>query len=158
MGWKDKVSFPSKFSRNCHKRLVPKTVRHDQWEMFVTLSFRHRLICFLDFVRTFLLACVTSMTTFHFCYHYPAFFSGFIFPHSLQLWWKFSTTKTSAISGTEISHKSETTCFEAGTRFHCKNGIAFLPIACAIAPNPLPRFLPILLKNGISICLAATFL
>ena len=47
--------FPSKISRHCHKRLVPKFVWHDQREMFAKMSLRDRLDCLVDFVGMILL-------------------------------------------------------------------------------------------------------
>ena len=48
--------FPSKISRHCHKKLVPKiVVWHDQREMFVKKSLRDRLDCLVDFVGMILL-------------------------------------------------------------------------------------------------------
>ena len=65
---------------------------------------------------------------------------------------------SSPISGAANSNKSAPTRFAAGTIFLRKNGIAVLPIACAIAPNPLPLCLPTPLRYGISFCLEATIL
>ena len=48
--------FPSKTSRNCYKRLIPKITRHDEWKKIVKTSLRDRLICFADFVGMTLLA------------------------------------------------------------------------------------------------------
>ena len=52
MGRQDIVNywdFPSKISRNCHRRLVPKII-DKYWRMFVKKSLRHRLVCFAGFV------------------------------------------------------------------------------------------------------------
>ena len=48
--------FPSKISRHCHKRLVPKiVVWPDQRKMFVKMSLRDRLDCLVAFVGMILL-------------------------------------------------------------------------------------------------------
>ena len=71
--------FPSKISRNWHKRLVPKNTRQDCGEMFVQMSLRDQLTCFADFV---------GMTLFAVFFLLPlpnCFFR--VFPHSFQLSW-----------------------------------------------------------------------
>ena len=45
-----KRDFPSKISRHCYERLVPKiVVWHDQREMFVKMTLHDRLDCLVDF-------------------------------------------------------------------------------------------------------------
>ena len=57
--------FPSKISRHCHKRLVPKiVVRHVQREMIVKMSLRDRLDCLVDFVGRVLLCFFPSPNCF----------------------------------------------------------------------------------------------
>ena len=48
----------SKMSRTWNKRLVPKTSRIDQWEVFAKMSFRYRLICSAVFFGLTLFACL----------------------------------------------------------------------------------------------------
>ena len=48
--------FPSKFSKNCHKRLVLKIFRHEYWEMIVKMCLWDRLICFANSAGMTLLA------------------------------------------------------------------------------------------------------
>ena len=52
----------------------------------------------------------------------------------------FLPPTTSAISDAAISNKSAPTCFAAGTLDSQKNGIPVLPITCARALNPHPRW------------------
>ena len=134
--------FPSKISRHCHKRLVPKiVVWHDQREMFVKMSLRDRLDCLADFVGMILL-CFCSSTCGSLPLHPIVFFRVFfptLFAAVLNF---FLPHTTSAISGTANSNKSAPTRFAAGTTYLLKNGIAVLPIICARAPNPLPLCLP----------------
>ena len=144
--------FPSKTSRHCHKKLVPKTVVwHDQREMFVKMSLCDQLDC-LDFVGMVLLpvffllpACRTPRTPFRlrlpspspYCFFrvcFPTFFAAvleFFLPQT-----------TSAFSGKANSNKSAPTRFAAVTIYLRKKGITFLPKTCARTPNPLPLCLP----------------
>ena len=101
MGQQDIVNywhFSAKIFRNSHKRLVPKTARHDQWEMFVKVSLPDRLVCFADFVGTILIACFTYASSILLI---PAFRCLLLLPNcflslhsqSLQLCWKFFCRK-----------------------------------------------------------------
>ena len=145
--------FPSKISRHCHKRLVPKiVVWHDQREMFIKISLGDRLDCLLDFVGMILLAVLFLLPS-------PNCFFRVCFPTLFAAVLKFFLPLiTSAISGTANSNKSAPTRFAAGTTYLRKNGIAVLPITCARAPNPLPLYLPTALEYGISTRLEATIL
>ena len=145
--------FPSKISRHCHKRLVPKiVVWHDQREMFLKMSLRDQLICFVDFVRMILLAVLFLLPS-------PSCFFIVSFPPFFATVLKFFLPlTTSAISGTANSNKSAPTRFAAGTIFLRKNGIAVLPVTCASAPNPRSRCRPTPLNYGISTCLESTIL
>ena len=120
MGRQDIVNywdFPSKISRHCHNRLVPKIAGHDQQEMFVKTSLRDRLICFVDFVGMILLAVF-------FLFPSPNGFFRVCFPTLFAAVLKFFLPlTTSAISGTANSNKSAPTRFAAGTIYLRKNGI-----------------------------------
>ena len=124
--------FPSKISRHCHKRLVPKiVVRHVQQELFVKMSLRDRLVCLVDFVGMIRL-CLLRLPS-------PNCFLRVCFPTLFAAVLKFFLPlTTSAISGTANSNMSAPVRFAARTTFLRKNGIAVLPITCASAPNPLP--------------------
>ena len=142
--------FPSKISRHCHKRLVPKiVVRHVQREMFAKMSLRDRLGCLVKFVGMILL-CLLPPPNCFFRVFFPTLFAAVLN--------FFLPLTTSAISGTANSNKSAPTRFAAGTTYLRKNGIAVLPITCARAPNPLPLCLPTALYYGIYTCLEATIL
>ena len=149
--------FPSKISRHCHKRLVPKiVVRHVQRGMFVKMSLRDRLVCLKDFVGMillcFLAACRTPTAPFlpsacgsllRLPSPSPNCFFGVFFPTLFAAVLKFFLPlTTSAISGTANSHRSAPMRFAAETTYLRKNGTAVLPITCARAPNPLPLCLP----------------
>ena len=57
--------FPSKISRHCHKRLVPKIVAwHDQREMFVKMSLRDQLDCLVELVGMILFRLLLPCRTF----------------------------------------------------------------------------------------------
>ena len=146
MGRQDIVNywdFPSKISRNYHKRLVPKITRHDQWEMFVKISLRERLVCFEDFVGMNLLACRTPTAPFLFLLPLPNCFLRVCLPTLFAAVLKFVLPlTTSAISGTGNSNKSAPTRFSAGTIYLRRNGIAVLPKTFASAANPRPRCRP----------------
>ena len=153
MGRQDIVNywdFPSKTSRNCHKRLVPKFTRHDWWEVFVKMSLRDRLICFAVFVGMTLLAlifllppCRPPTDPFPLRLPSPNCFLKVCLPTLFAaVLIFFLPLTTSAISGTANSNKSAPTRFAAGTICLRKNGNAVLPITCATAPNPRPRCRP----------------
>ena len=128
--------FPSKISRHCHKRLVPKiVVWHDQREMFVKMSFRDRLDCLVDFIGMIFLCLLRLPSPNSFL---RVCFST-LFASVLNF---FLPLTTSAISGTANSSMSALMRFAAGTTYLRKNGIAVLPITCAGAPNSLPLCLP----------------
>ena len=160
--------FPSKSSRHCHKRLVPKVVvRHVQRELFVKMSPRDRLDCLKDFVGMillvvlFLLPCCKPTAPFRLRLPSPSpnCFLRVCFPTLFAAGLKFFLPlTTSAISGTGNSNMSAPMRFAAGTTYLRKNGIAVLPITCARAPNPVPLCLPTALYYGISTCLEATIL
>ena len=139
MGRQDIVNywdFLSKFSRHCHKRLVPKIVRHDQREMFVKKSLRDWLICFVDFVGMTLLAVLFLLPS-------PNCFFRVCFPTLFAAVLKFFLPlKTSAISDTANSNKAAPTRFAVGTIYLRKNGIAVFPITYASALKPQPRCRP----------------
>ena len=101
--------FPSKISRNCHKRLVPKFTRHYFWEMFVEMSLRDGLTCFADFVEMTLLI-LLFLLPLHNCFLRVLLFT--LFAADLIF---FLPLTTSAISGTANSNKSAPTRFAAGT-------------------------------------------
>ena len=50
--------------KHCHKRLVPKIACHFEWERFVRMSLRDRLVCFADFVGITVLACLPYAKSF----------------------------------------------------------------------------------------------
>ena len=127
--------FPSKTSRNCHKKLVPKITRHDYWEIFVKISLRDRLTCFADFVRLTLLA-VFFLLPLPSCFLKVCLPTLFAAPLVF-----FLPLTTSAIFA--YSNKSTPTRFAAGMRFLRKKGSAVLPITCASAPILRPRCRPI---------------
>ena len=104
--------------------------------MFVKMSLRDRLICFVDFVGMTLLAVLFLLPS-------PTCFFRVCFPTLFEAVLKFFLPlTTSAISGTANSNTSASTRFAAGTIYLRKNGIAVLPITCASAPNPRPRCQP----------------
>ena len=146
--------FPSKISRNCHKRLVLKISRHDQWEMFAKMSPRDRQVCFADFIGMNLLACRTPMAPFLFLpppvrlrLPSPNCFLRVCLPTLFAAALKFFLPlTTSPISGTANSNKSAPTRFASGAIYLRKKGIAILPITCARAPNPRPRCRPTLYR------------
>ena len=74
--------FPSKISRNCPKKMVPKFTWNHQWEMFVKMSPRDQLVCLADFVGMNLLPLLFLLSL-------PNCFPRVVFPHSLQLSWSF---------------------------------------------------------------------
>ena len=129
--------FPSKVSRHCHKRLVPKiVVRHVQREMFVKMSLRDRLDCLVDVVGMILPVVLFLLPS-------PNCFFRVCFPTLFAAILKFFLPlTTSAISGTANSNWSAPTRFAAGAIYLRKNGIAVLPITWASAPNPRPRCRP----------------
>ena len=129
--------FPSKISRHCYKRLVPKiVVWHDQREMFVNMSLPDRLDCLVDFVGMMMLAVLFLLPS-------PNCFSRVCFPTLFAALLKFPLPPTtSAISGTANSNRSAPTQFAAGKIYLRKNGISVLPITGASAPNPRPRYRP----------------
>ena len=67
--------FPSKISRHCHKRLVPKIVWHVQRKVFVKMSLRHRLRCLVDFVGMILL-CLLPLPNCFFRVCFPTLFAA----------------------------------------------------------------------------------
>ena len=141
--------FPSKISRHCHKRLVPKiVVWHVQREMFVKMSLRDRLDCLVDFVGMILL-CFLAIRLLPVRLRLPCpspspnCFLRVFFPTLFAAVLKFFLPlTTSPISGTANSNMSAPMRFAAGTTYLRKKGIAVLPITCARAPNPLPLCLP----------------
>ena len=107
--------------------------------MLVKMSLRDRLDCLVDFVGMIFLCLLAVLLRLpspncflRVCL--PTFFAAVLI--------FFLPLKTSAISGTANSNKSAPTRFAAGTIYLSKNGIAVLPITCASAPNPRPRYLP----------------
>ena len=156
--------FPSKISRHCHKKLVPKiVVWHDKREMFVKMSLRDRLDCLVDFVEMILLcllppclpgvrlrlpsACGSLPPTapFHLWLPSPICFFRVCFPTLFAADLKYFLSQISSpISGAANSNMSAPMRFAAGTTYLRKNGNAVLPITCARAPTPLPLCLPTL--------------
>ena len=140
--------FRSKISRQCHKRLVPKiVVWHDQREIFLKMSLRDRLDCLVDFVGMILLcllpSCGTPTAPFRLRLPSPNCFFTVCFPTLFAADMKdFLPLITSPISGAAKSNMSAPMRFAAGTTYLRKNGIAYLPITCARAPNPLSFCLP----------------
>ena len=114
------------------------------------MSFRDRLICFVDFVGMTLLAVpfllppfLPPTAPFRLRLPSPNCFLKVCLPTLFAAVLKFFLPlRTSAISGTENLNKSAPTRFAAGTIDLRKNGIAVLPITCASAPNPRPRCRP----------------
>ena len=138
--------FPSKISRHCHKRLVPKiVVWHDQREKFLKMSLRDQLGCLVDYVRRIffhLLPPVRLRLPSHKCFFIVCFPT--LFAADLK---DILPVITSPISGPANSNISAPMRFAAGTTYLTKmdidkNGIAVLSITCARAPNPLPLCLP----------------
>ena len=101
--------------------------------MLVKMSLRDRLDCLVDFVGMILL-CLLPPPNCFFRVCFPTLFAAVLKC--------FLPLRTSAISGTPNSNKSAPTGFAAWTTFLRKNGIDFLPIFCARAPNPRPRCRP----------------
>ena len=140
--------FPSKISRHCHKRLLPKiVVRHVQRGMFVKMSLRDRLDCLVDFVGMILVCLLPLICLFPVRTPLPSLspncFLRVCLPTVFAAVLKFFLPlTTSAISGTANSNNSAPTRFAAGTSYLRKNGIAILPTTCARAPKPLPLCLP----------------
>ena len=146
--------FPSKTSRHCHKKLVPKiVVWHDQRELFVKMSHRDQLDCLVAFVGMFFrcllppcLPCANSLSpTAPFRLRLPSAncFFRVCFPTlSAADSNDFLPLITSPTSGAAKSNMSAPMRFTAGTINLRKNGIAVLPLTCARAPNPLLLCLP----------------
>ena len=65
---------PFSIPRKCHKKLAPKTVRHDKWESLVKMSLRDRSVCFADFVPKTLLSYSTHTALFRPLLHSMAVF------------------------------------------------------------------------------------
>ena len=63
------------YFRKCHKRFEPKSVRHDQWDMFVKNLFATDMLVLQLFLKWL---CLYSFS----CYHYPTVFPNFVF-HAL---------------------------------------------------------------------------
>ena len=144
--------FPSKITRNCHKKLVPKSARYEYWKMFVKLSPRDQLICFADFLGMILLAAAFLLPL-------PNCFLRVCLPTLFAAVLKFLLPlTTSSISGAVYCHKSAPTRCAAGTIYLRRNENAVLPVICACASNPCPRCQSIPLRNGVSTCLEATIL
>ena len=139
MGRQDIVNywdFPSKISRNCHNRLLPKNTRYEYWEMFVKMSFRERLICFSDFVGMTLVAVLFLLPK-------PNFFLEVCLTTLLATVLNFVLPViTSAISGAAKSNKSAPMRFAAGMTCLGKNGSLVLPITYASEPKPRPLCRP----------------
>ena len=128
---------PSETSRNCHKRLAPKTSSYDYWETFVRISLRDRLVCLADFVGMRLLAVLFLLPL-------PNFSLNVCLPTLLAAVWKcFLPLTRSAISGEAKCNKSASTHFAAETIYSRKSGIAVVPITCASALNPRLRCRPL---------------
>ena len=139
MGRQDIVNcwdFPSKISRKCHKRLVPKITRHDYWEMFVRTSPRDRRIRFVDFVGMILLTVFFPLPLLN-CFLRVCLPT--LFETVLKFFLPITTSET---SDTANSNKSAPTRFSAGTMYLRKNETAVLSKICASAPNPRPRCRP----------------
>ena len=141
--------FPSKISRNYHKRLLQNkiVVGHDQREMFVEMSLRDRLDCSVDFVGMILLCLLLpcSAPTAPFCRRLPSpiCFFRVCFPTLFAADLKdFLPLITSPISGAANSNMSAPMRFAGGTTYLRKHENAVLQITCARAPNPLPLCLP----------------
>ena len=110
--------FPSYISRNSHKKLVPKIARHDQWDLFVKISLRDRLICFAHFVGMTLLACLMPMGVLRSLLPLRNCFLKVCLPTLFAAVLKFFLPLTTcAVFGTENSHKSTPSRFAAGTTF-----------------------------------------
>ena len=101
--------FPTKISRNCHKRLVPKVTRYDYWEMFVKMSLRDRLVCSADFVQ------MTLLELFFLLPLPNCFLRVCLATLPAAVLKSFSPLKISVIAGTAISNKSAPTRFADGT-------------------------------------------
>ena len=97
--------------------------------MFVKMFLRHQLSCLVDFVGMILL-CLLPLPNCFFRVCFPTPFAA-----DLK---DFLPVITSPISGAANSNMSAPKRFAAGTIYLRKNGIAFLPITCSRAPNPLP--------------------
>ena len=103
--------------------------------MFVKMSLRDRPDCLVEFVGMILL-CLLRLPS-------PNCFLRVCFPTLFAAVLKFFLPlTTSAISGTANSNMSAPKRFAAGTISLRKNGITFLPITCASAPNPRPQCRP----------------
>ena len=136
--------FPSKISRHCHKRLIPKiVVWHDQREMFVKMSLRDWLDCLVDFVGMILFCLLppwcTPTAPFRLRFPSPnCFFRVFFTTVFTAVLKYFLPLKTSPISGAANSNMSALMRFAARTTYLRKKGISVLPITRAGAPIPLP--------------------
>ena len=146
--------FPSKISRHCHKRFVPKTdVWHVQREMFVKTSLRDQLDCLIAFVGLIVFCLLPPCLPYASslpptapfrlrlpspnCFFRICFLT--LFAADLK---DFLPLLTSPISGGANSNMSAPMRFAAGTIFLRKIGIVVLPKTCPRAPNPLPLCLP----------------
>ena len=110
--------------------------------MFVKMSLRDRLDCLVDFVGMILLCSLTPVRL-QLPSPSPNCFFKVFFPTFFAAVSKvFLPLITSPISGAANSNMSTPMHFAAGTTYLRKKGIAFLPITCARAPNPLPLCLP----------------
>ena len=67
------------------QKLVPKTSRRDQWEMFAKIVLREQLSWFADSIGMTLLAVFILL-------QFTTFFSEFVFPHCMQLFWNYFVT------------------------------------------------------------------
>ena len=141
------LELPSKFSRNCHKKLVYKNYWHDQREKFVKRSLRDRLVFFADFVRKTLL-CFLLSPIYFLNVRLPTLFAALVI--------FFLPFKTSAISDAANSIESAPTIFVAGPTYITKNGNAVLRLTCAISLNLFPCCWPIRLDYATSTCLVVT--
>ena len=120
--------------------------------MFVKMSLRNQLTCFVGFVGMTPLA-VLFLPPLPNCFLRVCLLT--LFAAVLNF---FLPLTTSAISGTLNSIKSAPTCFTAGTIYLLKNGTAALPITYSSPLNLRTRCRPIVLQNGIATCLEATIL
>ena len=125
--------FPSKISRHCHKRLVPKIFWHDQREMFVKMSLCKQLVCLVDFVGMIFLCLLPLLNCFlRVCF--PTLFAAVLKDYLPLI--------ISPILGAANSNMSAPMRFAAWTTYLRKNRIVVHPITSARAPNPLPLCLP----------------
>ena len=110
-------------SKKCHRRLMTKIARYDEWEMFVKMSFGTDWFVLHSF----------------FCYHNPIVFSEFVFPYSLQLSWSFFYQwHHLQFLAQRIPTNQHPRILQLGRYIYAKIYLHENPITCASELNPSP--------------------